>query len=34
MIEECSDAEEAQRLAEHYERIIASLTSQRRAQDR
>lgn len=34
VIEECSDAEEAQRLAEHYERIIASLTVQRRAEDR
>lgn len=34
VIEECSDAEEAQRLAEHYERIIASLTAQQHAQDR
>jgi hypothetical protein len=34
VIEECSNAEEAQRLAEHYERIIASLTVQRRAEDR
>ena len=34
VIEECSDAEEAQRLAEHYERIIASLTVQQQAQDR
>lgn len=34
VIEECSDAEEAQRLAEHYERLIASLTAQQWAQDR
>lgn len=34
VIEECSDAEEAQRLAEHYERIIASLTVQNRRKSR
>ncbi|MBL7953531.1 MAG: hypothetical protein JNJ91_00740 [Flavobacteriales bacterium] len=28
VIEECSDAEEARRLAEHYQRILASLIQQ------
>jgi hypothetical protein len=32
--EECSDAEEATRLADHYDRIIHSLLEQKAEQDR
>ena len=32
--EECTDAEEAERLAEHYERIITTVMKQRSEQDR
>lgn len=32
--EECTDAEEAERLAEHYERIIATVMKQQSDQDR
>jgi len=32
LIEECTDAEEAQRLAEHYEQIVASLIQQQTEQ--
>ena len=33
VIEECSDAEEARRIAEHYQRILASLLAQKAAQE-
>jgi len=32
--EECSDAEEAKKLAEHYDRIIAQVLEQQAQQDR
>ena len=34
LAEECRDAEEAERLAEHYDRIIATLIKQQAEQDR
>jgi hypothetical protein len=33
MMEECRDAEEAEQLAAHYERIMDSILEQQRAQD-
>ena len=32
VIEECDDAEEAQRIADHYQRILATVTEQQVAQ--
>ncbi len=32
IIEECSDAEEAQAIADHYDRIISSIETQMKAQ--
>lgn len=32
LIEECSDAEEARRIAEHYQRIIRTVVEQREGQ--
>mgnify|MGYP000868697589 FL=1 len=32
VIEECSDAEEARRIAEHYQRIIGTVVEQREGQ--
>jgi hypothetical protein len=33
MIEECEDAEEARRIAEHYDRILDAVTQQQAQQD-
>jgi hypothetical protein len=33
VIEECSDAEEARRIAEHYERILGTILQQKAEQD-
>ena len=33
-VEECTDAEEARKLADHYDRIIAQLREQKEEQDR
>jgi len=34
VMEECRDAEEAERLAEHYERILANITQQQWEQNK